>query len=288
MAQPATRTSSSVPFPEATPRRGTRFRYGSRIVHMPQGDGTMLWREVPLTVDDFLDPEEGDLMVQGNWHDWVLSALSGMLRRWLERSLEVTVFSDFKMRWGIPDIPEPAPDVCVVRGLRERRKYRGSLDLKAEGVRPCLLIEVVSPLYRHHDYESKVEIYQRVGIEEYLIIEPREDQPFALAGYHLGPKGRYQLIVPDAGRLLSKTTGLWFSPHPEPDFDRERFVIVEDVATGERLRTAGEEAQARRDAEARAAEEAAARRQAEARAQEGEAEVERLKKLLASREPGSV
>lgn len=263
MAQPA----RIYPIPsssETTVDRAELFRHGSRIVYMPQDDGSIAWREIPLSAKDFLNPEEGDMMVQGNWHDWVLSALKDMLKRWLERSPDVTVFSDFKMLWGIPDLPEPAPDVCVVRGLRDRRRYRGSLDLEAEGVRPCLLIEVVSPTYRRQDYDAKVKIYERVGIDEYLIVEPRAGEPFVLTGYRLDDAGRYRPIDADAnGRLLSESTGLWFRPHPEPDFDSERFVVVEDAATGERLLTAEEEARRRREAEA---------------------EVARLKKELARRE----
>ena len=254
MAEPALQTEIRTTPSRTAAGHRELFRYGSRIVHMPQDDGSVALVEVPLDVDDFLDPEEGDVMVQGNWHEWVVSSLAGMLRRWLQRSPDVAVLSDIKICWGIPELPEPAPDVCVVRGMRDRLRQRGSLDVEEEGVRPCLLIEVVSPLYRHHDYTSKLKIYEQAGVEEYLIVEPKEGEPFGLIGYRLDDGGRYQPIPTDAGgRLSSRTTGLWFSPYPEPDFDRDRYLIVEDSATGERLRTPAEAEARARDAEAEVA-----------------------------------
>jgi len=73
--------------------------------------------------------------------------------------------------------------------------------------------------------------------------------------------------VPDEqGRLLSETTGLWFSISPKGDQ-----VVIREVATGELVPTSKEEGKARKRAEAKAAHEAAARQAAEAARQAAEA-----------------
>ncbi|HYX22710.1 MAG TPA: Uma2 family endonuclease, partial [Thermoanaerobaculia bacterium] len=155
-------------------------------------------------------------------------------------------------------------------------------------------VEVVSPQYeeiRDNDYVAKVEIYQRAGIPEYLILEPRftwRDQ-ILLTGHRLGSDGHYQPIEPDdQGRLLSETTGLLFGE------DEDGSVLLIDARTGERLRKptqleadeeaaqkrAAREAKARKAAEERAARESErADREAEAR-KAAEAEIARLRAEL--------
>lgn len=60
--------------------------------------------------------------------------------------------------------------VYVVRGIRNKQQNRSRFVVKDEGVRPALVIEVVSPRYRKEDRETKVEQYERAQIQEYLIV----------------------------------------------------------------------------------------------------------------------
>jgi hypothetical protein len=73
----------------------------------------------------------------------------------------------------------------------------------AQGVPPCLVIEVVSPKdsrIRRTDEVDKVALYEQVGVREYILVDlPRRATAhrFRLKGYRLGPDGRYRLIEPD-------------------------------------------------------------------------------------------
>jgi hypothetical protein len=134
---------------------------------------------------------------------------------------------------------------------------------------------------RQTDLETKVEVYESAGIEEYVIVDSvLADLRYRLLGYRLDASGRYQPIELDAeGRLFSATTGLWFQVAP----DGERVFVCEHPS-GRRLLNSSElEAQAKREAGARKAAEDEAKREVEARkAAEDEisrlrAEIERLR-----------
>ena len=231
------------------------FYYGFRWHHVRDAAGRDVLEEIPLTPDDYLHPQEGDLMTQGNPHERMVSALADVLRRWLEKFPGFGVFSDVLFRWGVDDLPSQAPDVAVVRGLADpAAEIEGSFDCAALGIEPCLAIELVSTTheeYRPKDLQDKVRIYERAGVAEYLIVDPTDcakGEPFKLIGYRLDAAGGYDEIGADErGALSSETTGLRLVPNGE------RGVVVEVDATGERLLYSDEVEEALRAAERRAA-----------------------------------
>jgi hypothetical protein len=80
------------------------------------------------------------------------------------------------------------------------------------------VISPKDPRIRKIDEVDKVDLYQRVGVPEYLLVELPRRLPdrFGIFGYRLDSAGTYQRIVPDAeSGLLSETTGLWFGISPE-------------------------------------------------------------------------
>jgi colicin import membrane protein len=234
-----------------------------RWIKGPEGRRELL--ELPLTRELFLDPQLGDTMVQGDWHDITAHEITGILRNHFRPQPDVRVFHDMK-HYLVPGRPAPAPDVSVVRGLRPRRR-RSTFRVEREGVRPSLLIEVVSPgaEARRADLEDKVELYRVAGIPEYLIVDsPGEltGLPFKLLGYRLDAAGRYQPMKPDAdGRLLSETTGIWFQVSP----GGERIYLFEDPSGRRLLNHSEQEERAEREAAARKAAEERAFRELEAR-----------------------
>lgn len=231
-------------------------------------DGRLECLELPLTPEVFLDPQLEDQMTQGEWHSEATTDLAADIRDFLRSKRDdVLVLSDVKHYLGIPGLPNPAPDVSVIYGIRRssKKKRPDSFHLVKEKARPSFVLEVVSPKnrkLREADEVDKVEIYQRVGIPEYFLVDtPREKNGFRfdLKGYRLNPRGRYRRIQPDPeGRLLSEQTGLWFSVSPNGD----RIVMV-DAATGEEILPRREE-KAAREAEARRADREAARAKREA------------------------
>jgi Uma2 family endonuclease len=181
-------------------------------------------------------------LAQGSHHVRVSRMLFDLFDRRYRTEKDVLVSSDLKICWGIEGLPEPAPDVAVMRGVRDKEANRDSFDVVQEGVLPCLIVEVVSSRTAEHrraDYETKVGIYERAGVPEYVIVDPQlhlKAPRMRISGHRRDASGRYRDIEPDrAGRLLSETTGVWFTVSA----DGQRLWLV-DAETGERLLTARE------------------------------------------------
>jgi Uma2 family endonuclease len=249
-------------------------------------DGRLEQLEMPLTPELFLEPQLEDKILQKEPHGLVRGELYDLLRRhFAPGSL---VLEDVRHDFGVPGLPLTGPDLSVILGARPGE--RTSFVVREEGVRPDLILEVLSPdsaRIRRVDEEDKPWIYERAGIPEYLIVDlPRNanHHRFRLTGYRLDRQGRYRLIEPDAqGRLLCEATRLWFTVSPEGDR-----VLVFDQRTGQRILYSEEEEAGRKAAEERAARELEARRDAEQRARgaeqrarEAEERAERLQEELA-------
>ncbi len=213
------------------------FRLGWRLRRVRLPDGRTELREEPLTAADLLDPQLGDHVTQNSWHVAVVHELLDILSWRYESRPDVFVSCDLKMIWRIRGLPNPAPDLAVIPGVRDKTRFRRSFDVRKEGTRPALVIEVVSdePEHKSADHDEKVRIYERAGIGEYLILD-LPNPVCRLTGYRLDAAGRYQPILPDSeGRLLSATTGLWFRVAPEG-----RSLHLFDAAKGERLLSSSE------------------------------------------------
>ena len=274
-----------------------------RWIERPDGSFELLER--PPTLEDYLDPQLEDKLTQGQPHSHLCHVLYELLHRYFRTDEDVVVLQDVKILLG-PGLPGPSPDVAVIRGARNKKFW--TFRVKEQGVLPCFVIEVVSPSdvrIRRMDEVKKLELYQRVGIPEYLLVDmPRRatGHRFRLRGYRLGPGRRYQEIEPDEqGSILSETMSLRFAASS----DGQRLDVFV-ARTGERLLSSDEvtaasqrveekatrEAEGRKAAEERAAREAEGRKAAEERAaREAEsrkaaedelarlrAEIERLKK----------
>ncbi len=88
------------------------------------------------------------------------------------------------------------PDIVFIRAGRAReRDIRGPVVIV-----PDLCIEIVSPDSSSRDHVRKRRIYERHGVAEYWIADPREK---LLAFYRLR-HGRYEEIAPRAGRYRSE------------------------------------------------------------------------------------
>jgi Uma2 family endonuclease len=132
--------------------------------------------------------------------------------------LGVVRFAPLEMR--LEEVPSSRePDVLfVAREHRERltnERLYGPADL---------VVELVSPSSVQRDRAEKFSEYERVGVREYWIIDPRPDRQ-RVDAYYLTDEGRYTPIAPDEqGRYHSHVLQgfwlaadwLWQEPLPEP------------------------------------------------------------------------
>jgi Uma2 family endonuclease len=222
--------------------------YLERCVVRP--DGTVELVSIPLTPEDFLNPQLGDKWVQGRPHGRACLYFADILERHFSSEEDVLVLYDVKLLTS-PRRRGPAPDVMVVRGARKPDPDLESFDPVEQRSIPSLVIEVLSRTQRirKKDQEDKVALYARVGIPDYLVVDPprrKRGIPFQLKGYCMGPEGRYLRIEPDAqGRLLCASAGLRFGVSEQGDQ-----IEVFDARTGERLLSSREEEAGRKAAEA--------------------------------------
>jgi len=255
----------------ATERLDDEFYYGYRTIITYDKDGKEVYSYKPLTLNDFLDPEEGDLFMQGTLHDEDTGALKSIFRYLYQDDPATTVFSDLKILWGIEGLSQPAPDVTVIPNVKGPAKPRPAFDVAQEGTRPTFVLEVVSPRYRQPDRDKKVAIYEQAGVKEYFIIDSwlqGEDVSYEVVGYRL-QDGIYTQIQPnEQGRIFSEINKVWVGVSD----DKKRFFVI-DKQTGERILPAEKRAEAEA---ARAEAEAKARRQAENRVAQLEARVREL------------
>jgi Uma2 family endonuclease len=267
--------------------------YGWRTIIETGPDGETIWQDIPLTLEDYLNPMEGDHMSQSIKHSKLAINIHDKLESHFHKDRpDILVTFDSKMIWGIPGLKEPYPDVAVIPNLENKEEIDTSVDCVKEGTHPCLIIEVMSPGLEKGDLE-KIPIYEQAGVEEYIIINPnlkRKNRPFELMGYRL-VRGRYQPIKPnDKGQLLSQTTGILIGLVGE----KRREIELIDSVTGKLLldrleaeeriqqeaQRAENEAQRAENEAQRAENEAQARLEAENRATELATRLQELEKLL--------
>lgn len=161
-----------------------------------------------------------------------------------------------------------APDVFLVKGVPKGE--RKSFLLWTEGRGPCFVVEVTSESTRDEDLNKKMNVYQRLGVEEYFLHDPLSEylNP-SLQGYRL-QNGRYRRIGPEPdGTLVSMTMGL--------RLQREgKHLRLIDLVTGQPLRSFQEH----REANVRLTEEL---RQKDEALRAAEEELTRLRRELDSR-----
>lgn len=228
---------------------------------------------IPLEREVYYPESDGQPMAETQFHldemVYLLKAFEERFRQAAEVFVAANLFFYFER--GNPRACV-APDLFIVPGVRKgkRRTYR----LWEEGQVPCLVVEVTSDSTEDEDLTKKKGIYERLGVAEYFLFDPLGDYiPERLAGFRLSD-GRYRPLPVKQGTLTSETTGVTF----KVEGNQLRLL---DAGTGrvflrpeEYPARLAEEATARRQAEQ-------AQKAAEARADAAEAELARLKGLLA-------
>lgn len=222
------------------------------------------------TVDQLDYPEsDGKPMGETDLHrDWMYRILDILRLRY--RGQRVYVASNLLVYYREGDPSHfVVPDDFVVKDCDPgpRRTFK----IWEEGKAPQVVFEVTSRSSRQEDEVYKLQIYARLGVQEYFLYDPTADylDP-PLQGFRLA-EGEYVPIELDAkGALRCEQLDLALRLEAGN-------LLMYDATSGQLLGSEAEAAEAARQAAE------AARQAAEARAAELEGELERLRRELARR-----
>ncbi len=107
--------------------------------------------------------------------------------------------------YRLNDENSPEPDIAFVRRGRTNLIRRGFVN----GA-PDLAMEIVSPESVERDYETKRDLYQEAGVEEYWIVDEIEQKVTLL---RLASNGKYREVRPKREELHSRVVpGFWIRP----------------------------------------------------------------------------
>ena len=208
--------------------------FGWRDIATKMPDGTVRFTRIPLTLKDCLYPEEGDCMPASPDHTSIVVYLYEVLKQRLGQDPTVFVSSDCMFYWDHPDLVKHSPDIAATFGVKDSDEIRRSFREAEHGVRPTVIVEVVSPSTRTNDIDSKVEDYHRLGIPFYLIVDQEYDEgPRSLIGYRYAPAGYVPIDPDENGWIRIGPLNLWIEA-------RDRDVVCYDGTTRERIMDAAE------------------------------------------------
>lgn len=222
---------------------------------------------IPLQDDVYYPESDGKPMGETQVHREEMAYLIEALGDWYASDADVHVGGDLFLYYvkGVPGYCV-CPDVFVAKGVPKeppRRTYK----VWEEGKVPDLVVEVTSDSSEDEDTDFKKSLYQRLGVDEYILFDPFGDYLSPrLQGFHLvGGQYRQTPLEPD-GSLLSRTTGVRLRVRGE------RIQVI-DPATGMPIPRYHEALQQLKELQRQRA----ALEEAEARAAALEAELARLR-----------
>jgi Uma2 family endonuclease len=200
---------------------------------------------IPLQREIYYPESDGKPMAETELHADVMVDLKHALQARYAGDPDVQVGGNLLLYYeeGNPRA-SVSPDVYLTRGIPKGR--RDTYLLWEEGLPPCFVVEVTSKSTAGEDLRRKKALYEKLGVEEYFLFDPREEYLHpCLQGYRI-VNGRYQSIpVEEDGSLRSRTTGLLLRPEGTD-------LRLIDAETGERFLGHMEECEARQAAEDRA------------------------------------
>lgn len=187
-------------------------QYGYREVQTRTPDGRLVSDRVPLTLEDLLHPQFGDVAVHSSLHASEIKYLMEVFEMRLATISTSLVLSDCKIDWEdeVEGMTYHAPDVCVIKDVQERRNNWISFNVAEQATRPSLIIEIVSPAYRENDTVRKVDHYLRCRVPCYVIVDREDvDDPPTLIGRVLRGNSWRMMSPNEKGWLLLEAVGVY-------------------------------------------------------------------------------
>lgn len=277
------------------------FRYGWRYVSVRDEEGKERTRQVPLTPEDILHPEEGDFIGHPPLHGLIRGYLRDVARTYFADRSDIVVTSDCRVDWGSKYGWIHGPDWALFSGNQKPWGiHRATIKLKDHKAKVECVVQITLATTRNTDFVEKRREYFLVGVPCYIIVDtPRSEEkgPIQLFGFKAGQNEYVEMKRDDRGRLPLGESGLWIGVEDQsvfledaqgrrlPDFEtwKDRAEQAEDRAKKAEDRVKKAEKSAKKAAERaeeagkQAAAEHAARVEMEARLKAMEAELVRLK-----------
>jgi len=152
-------------------------------------------------------------MAESQAHLLVMLWLIATLRQYYENQPDVYVIGNMFLYWeeGHPEARK-APDVMVIKGV-EPREHRDNFKIWEERATPSVIFEITSPGTADEDLQTKMELYQQLGVREYFLFDPRNEYlEQQLMGYRLINRV-YEPIQPASnGGLVSSELMIFLVP----------------------------------------------------------------------------
>ena len=213
-------------------------------------------------------------MPQGRFHAEELYQVVGMLREWLlQHRPDAILASDQNFLWEEGDSDRRlAPDILI--SLEVRHRASESYKLWEERV-PDFVMEMLSPSTMAKDLGDKYELYQRLRIQEYWLVDPLQLRLADRIQGHRLLANRYVAVRPLVGtnRHPSEVLPLDFRVENNRVSIHDR-ITGKDLERHSDVRIRADEAERQRDEAQRQRDEAQRQRD------EAQEEIARLKREL--------
>lgn len=167
--------------------------------HLPPDD----WRKENL----FPESHEDD-MGESTIHYNLISYIFNSLKVFLSNQTNVFIAANLNFYYDEDDPKKYyTPDTMIAFGIsnHNRKTYK----LWEEELCPQIMFEVASDSTWKKDISDKVEVYERLGAEEYYILDPENLYlPLPLMAYRRDETGRLRLVMTENARVLSPLLNL--------------------------------------------------------------------------------
>lgn len=164
---------------------------------------------IPLEEEIYYPESDGEPMAETQLHMKEMVYLVEALEEHFQDTPDVFVAANLFFYYGRGRRDAVvAPDLFVVRGIPKglRRKY---LLWEEDGKIPCFVAELTSASTRREDLVAKKELYERLGVEEYVLFDPYGEYLRPPFQGHCLVNGRYRSMDFELdGSLMSRALGL--------------------------------------------------------------------------------